>query len=332
MIIYGGKYYSDDGQTFGPYTHELQKLAKSPKDRGHLAGERVATTMRPIFHVLDLSKRGIGIFQQLKIEEALFRADKSNRNWLILNSLGSVRERAVVFGLGDGRKPHKLCNVDLARADGIPLIKRYTGGGTVFVDDGTRFITFICNDNILADSTAQDGIANKDLLLNSPRPIMKWTGDLYKGAFDKIFKAYGKSQIQDNGEEMQRNRNLFDLRENDYIFDKRKFGGNAQSISKNRWVHHTSFLYDFDVSLMSKYLFLPEKQPEYRDHRDHDSFLCKMKDIFPETAPPVALEEALLEVLGRRNFNLKFMNDENAFDSIQEIINQDGYRQSNVLL
>ena len=313
----------------------MQKLAKSPKDRGHLAGERVATTMRPIFHVLDLSKRGTGIFQQLKIEEALFRADTLNRNWLILNCLESVRERAVVFGLGDGRKPHKLCNVDLARADRIPLIKRYTGGGTVLVDDGTRFITFICNDNILVDSAAYGDSADTNLMLNSPRPIMSWTGDVYHEAFDSIFKAYGKSQSledQDNGGQIRRDRNLFGLRENDYIFDKRKFGGNAQSISKNRWVHHTSFLYDFDVSLMSKYLFLPEKQPEYRDHRDHDSFLCKMKDIFPETAPPVALEEALLEVLGRRNFNLKFMNDEHAFDSIQKIINQDGYRQSNVLL
>ena len=50
------------------------------------------------------------------------------------------------------------------------------------------------------------------------------------------------------------NLNLFNLRENDYIYDDRKFGGNAQSISKNRFVHHTSFLYDYNAELMSKYL------------------------------------------------------------------------------
>jgi len=43
------------------------------------------------------------------------------------------------------------------------------------------------------------------------------------------------------------------LRENDYVLGPRKMGGNAQSIIKNRWVHHTSFLWDFDV-LKMRYL------------------------------------------------------------------------------
>lgn len=49
----------------------------------------------------------------------------------------------------------------------------------------------------------------------------------------------------------------------DYAFGSRKFGGNAQSITKNRWVHHTSFLWDYDVSNMD-YLKLPMRAPEYR--------------------------------------------------------------------
>jgi len=47
------------------------------------------------------------------------------------------------------------------------------------------------------------------------------------------------------------------------VFGDRKFGGNAQSITKNRWVHHTSFLWDYDVKNMS-YLKLPAKVPQYR--------------------------------------------------------------------
>lgn len=49
----------------------------------------------------------------------------------------------------------------------------------------------------------------------------------------------------------------------DYVFDDRKFGGNAQSITKHRWIHHTSFLWDYEVKNMS-YLKLPAKAPEYR--------------------------------------------------------------------
>ena len=42
----------------------------------------------------------------------------------------------------------------------------------------------------------------------------------------------------------------FSLRENDYVLDARKIGGNAQSIIRDRWVHHTSFLWDFNVMRM----------------------------------------------------------------------------------
>lgn len=49
----------------------------------------------------------------------------------------------------------------------------------------------------------------------------------------------------------------------DYVFGDRKFGGNAQSITKNRWIHHTSFLWDYEVKNMA-YLKLPARAPEYR--------------------------------------------------------------------
>jgi hypothetical protein len=49
----------------------------------------------------------------------------------------------------------------------------------------------------------------------------------------------------------------------DYAFSHLKFGGNAQSITKNRWVHHTSFLWDYNVKNMD-YLRIPKRVPEYR--------------------------------------------------------------------
>lgn len=49
----------------------------------------------------------------------------------------------------------------------------------------------------------------------------------------------------------------------DYVFGNRKFGGNAQSITKTRWIHHTSFLWDYEVKTMA-YLKLPARAPEYR--------------------------------------------------------------------
>jgi hypothetical protein len=46
-------------------------------------------------------------------------------------------------------------------------------------------------------------------------------------------------------------------------------------ISRDRWVHHTSFLWDFATSSM-RLLQLPEKRPEYRADRQHEEFLTSL--------------------------------------------------------
>jgi lipoate-protein ligase A len=49
----------------------------------------------------------------------------------------------------------------------------------------------------------------------------------------------------------------------------RKIGGNAQAITGKRWLHHTSFLWDYDAQRMGL-LRPPPKAPAYRQARpDH---------------------------------------------------------------
>lgn len=50
----------------------------------------------------------------------------------------------------------------------------------------------------------------------------------------------------------------------DYVFGGRKFGGNAQAITSRRWLHHTSFLWDYRPANMAL-LTNPAKQPQYRE-------------------------------------------------------------------
>ncbi|KAI3927361.1 hypothetical protein MKX01_027592 [Papaver californicum] len=61
------------------------------------------------------------------------------------------------------------------------------------------------------------------------------------------------------------------------------FGGNAQSITKNRWIHHTSFLWDYETKNMA-YLKQPRRIPEYRSERNHLEFICPMKEYMPRSA------------------------------------------------
>ena len=42
----------------------------------------------------------------------------------------------------------------------------------------------------------------------------------------------------------------FSISKNDYVFRNHKFDGNAQSITKEPWIHHTSFLWDYDMNNM----------------------------------------------------------------------------------
>ncbi len=191
-------------------------------------------------HLLKL--KSVPIYRQLQIEEALLRTDM--RNWCILNE---GQDEAIIMGISGA--PDKLLNLSLVKKDRMPVIKRFSGGGTVFVDKDTLFITFIANKELI----------NIPLF---PEPILRWTQSLYQIAL----------QHPD-----------FNLKENDYVLGEKKFAGNAQYIRKDRWLHHTSFLWDFCPKKM-EYLLLPEKRPQYRRDRNHEEFLVHLKNHFPDKA------------------------------------------------
>jgi lipoate-protein ligase A len=52
-----------------------------------------------------------------------------------------------------------------------------------------------------------------------------------------------------------------------------KFGGNAQAITKQRFLHHTSLLWDYHDSRM-KLLKHPAKIPDYRAVRMESALPC----------------------------------------------------------
>ncbi|XP_051219682.1 uncharacterized protein [Lolium perenne] len=195
---------------------------------------------RPLMRLVTMG--GAPIMQQLHLEERLLR--RTSDNWCVVND--GTAPPTIVMGVSG--KVSELVEIPPVLQDRVPVIRRFSGGGTVIVDQGTVFVTFICNKTAVAG------------LQPFPRDIMTWTGQLY----GKVFRGFGE----------------FHLRENDYAFSHRKFGGNAQSITKDRWVHHTSFLWDYDVKNMN-YLKNPQRAPEYRQARNHTDFLCRMSEYMP---------------------------------------------------
>lgn len=177
-----------------------------------------------------LSFENLSILKQLEIEEALLRT--STENWCLINH-GSPRH----IVLGNSSDPKELVNLPLALQENVPLIQRFSGGGTVVVDEDTLFVTFIIQKQAF------------------PREILEWTGEIYR-------EALGLSDFQ--------------VRENDYTIGDKKVGGNAQYLRSGRFLHHTSFLWDFKEKNMDLLLH-PKRQPVYREERSHLEFLTKLK-------------------------------------------------------
>jgi lipoate-protein ligase A len=190
----------------------------------------------------------LDILRQLHLEEALFR--HTSHDWLIVND--GVPHPAIVLGISG--KPSALVHEDLARSMDVPLIKRFTGGGTVVLD-GDSIMTSV----IIRDS--------RRLKIDCfPRQIMEWTHGLFSAHVNASLQAAARKKAD------------FGLRENDFVLGNHKVGGNAQAISGHSFLQHTSFLYDYSPELMGL-LKQPDKQPEYRGGREHDGFVTRLKDV-----------------------------------------------------
>lgn len=197
------------------------------------------------------------IYQQLHLEEALLRG--CNENYCIINQ-GSPK--ALILGVSS--KKEEWINISRHNEHPLPIIRRFTGGGAVAIDEDTLFVTFICQEQSV-------GIAP------FPEKILNWTSIIYQQIFPEEFSIQG----------------------NDYTLNEKKMGGNAQYLAKNRWVHHTSFLWNFSQKMM-EYLLHPPKMPLYRKERSHQDFLTSISPYFKT---PACFTEQLRKTLSQ-HFNI----------------------------
>ena len=112
----------------------------------------------------------------------------------------------------------------------------------------------------------------------------------------------------------------FELLENDYVLSLTgesgflKFGGNAQAITSLGFLHHTSFLYDWDDVNMS-HLTVPKKRPDYRGDRGHGGFLVKMREVWGK-----GCDELFYDTLERRVRDAFDVEEKIEYDDVMEIV------------
>jgi lipoate-protein ligase A len=135
-------------------------------------------------------------------------------------------------------------NVAACEQRGIPILRRFSGGGAVLQGPGCL---------------------NYTLVLRNERP----------GPFGDIGQSYHRV--------LDRHRELFgkltsERVEIQGISDLAIAGGNGNLTPKQRYtVFHGTFLLNFDLSLIGACLPMPSRRPAYRQDRAHESFLKNLR-------------------------------------------------------
>ena len=174
--------------------------------------------------------------ENLALDEALLLEAESRRGGEILR-LWEWPQPAVV--LGSGGVLHEDVNEGACAADGVPILRRSSGGGTVLLGSGC-----LCYSLVLSMQGAPE--------LSAIRP--SYTVILSRIA-EAILPAATIAGISDLAAE------------------GRKFSGSAQQRKRSFLLHHGTLLHAFDLSLAGRYLREPVRQPEYRAGREHCDFM-----------------------------------------------------------
>lgn len=151
--------------------------------------------------------------------------------------------------------------------DDITLGRRSSGGGTVLLGSGCLLYSLVLS---------YDRAEELKNINSSYRYILGKIRETLRPAIAGIELA-GTSDLAVGGQ---------------------KFSGNSQQRKRNFLLHHGTILYAFNLESIGKYLHLPRRQPDYRDNRDHQSFLMNLplhKDMIADQLRNIwqATEETL---------------------------------------
>ena len=155
------------------------------------------------------------------------------------------REYFVVVGYAN--KIINEVNVAACEKQGIPILRRCSGGGTVLQGPGCLNYTLILH-------ASDDGPLRNISATN--QFIMRRNRAALENLLKKTVEVCGHT---------------------DLVIGGRKFSGNSQHRRKNFLLFHGTFLLDFNLLLIGELLQMPSKQPDYRQGRKHGEFLANLK-------------------------------------------------------
>ncbi len=151
---------------------------------------------------------------------------------------------APMVVLGRGNKVEREVNVRACVDDGIPILKRLGGGGTVLLHSGCLIVS-----------------------------LGLWVKEFY--ANDRYFRLLNQSVIDCFNVDLPHL--AFDQRgHSDIVHGHLKIAGTSLFRSRNFLMYQASILVDMQIDWIEKYLAHPSLEPDYRKGRSHRDFLTDL--------------------------------------------------------
>ena len=225
----------------------------------------------------------------LACDEALLELYESEKTDDALLRVWEPRDHFIV--LGHSNRLHSEVKFSACQRDQIPILRRVSGGGAVMQGPGCL---------------------NYCLVLNAQALRLPSIGAAFRYVLERHCRLIG--QLAGVQVSMQGS--------SDLTVAGRKFSGNAQYRKARYVLVHGTFLLNFDLSMIARFLRMPAKQPAYREHRSHLEFITNLNltsmqvrdcikdgwnavEEFPDV--PLARMEALVkERYGREEWSKKF--------------------------
>ena len=91
---------------------------------------------------------------------------------------------AIILGIGG--KPERLVDVNAAKKDGVLVLKRFSGGGTVVVDHDSLWTTFIGRNEVKVGVSTW---GSRECVKLNLRETMEWSADI---VFDPTFDRWNE--------------------------------------------------------------------------------------------------------------------------------------------
>jgi len=232
-------------------------------------------------HLLDLSLPDPA--ENLACDEALLDFFEARGGTGILR-FWEPEEYFVVVGYAN----HVQTEVDVPACDaaGIPIFRRCSGGGTVLQGPGCLNYSLVLN---IDETRPLHSItsANK-FIMEQNRAAIETCSSRHEEALSSSEKSQ-RLVTSSPTVEILGHTDLSLVTRHSSLVTSLKFSGNAQRRKKHFLLFHGTFLLNFDLQLVEKYLRMPSKEPDYRQGRSHKKFLTNLN------LPPSDVKKAVRE-------------------------------------